>query len=76
MEAGWTPIFESLIPYRAELLRTVLQDSDIDAVVVNKQDSALVSIGKVYVYVRKDDVLKAKRIMEKIENDLEEMGDE
>lgn len=76
MEAGWTSIFETLIPYRAELLRTRLVDSDIDAVVVNKQDSALVSIGKVYVYVRKDDVLKAKRIIERIENDLEEMGDE
>lgn len=76
MEAGWTPIFESVIPYRAELVRTMLQDSGIDAVVVNKQDSALVSIGKVYVYVRKDDVLKAKRLIDREEKEWEDVGDE
>jgi hypothetical protein len=67
MESNWTLVYSSNKLYEANILKELLDDNDIDAFVLNKQDSAY-HFGDVEVYTRPEDVLKAKVLIEKFEN--------
>ena len=60
----WICIFTTDQPHRAELIRMVLQDKDIEAVVINKKDSSYITIGEVELYVPAKDVILAKHIIQ------------
>jgi hypothetical protein len=62
MEKNWTKIYSSGKSYQAEILKGLLEENDIDAVIINKQDSAYL-FGELELYVDADDVLQAKRII-------------
>jgi hypothetical protein len=62
---AWECIFITDQAYRAEIIRMVLQDNNIEAVVVNKKDSAYIQIGHVEVHVRSEDVILARIILER-----------
>ena len=49
-------------PYEAELIRHMLQDHDIAAFIVNKQDSTY-RFGDVEIYVHRDQVIPAKKLI-------------
>lgn len=59
----WEMIFSSSALYYVEIMKALLQDEDIPAVIVNKQDSAYIVIGEIELYVKREDVLKAKQII-------------
>ena len=63
----WEKIYSSISPPRVELLRSLLENEGIPAVIVNKQDSMYVMIGEVELYTKRDYILKAKNIIEKTE---------
>lgn len=63
MEQGWVKAFETTLPYRAHIVQAMLEEHDIEAVVINKQDSALVSIGKQELYVPEEKLLKAIQLI-------------
>ncbi len=52
--------------FQAEILKQVLADEGITAFSIDKMDSAYL-FGEIEVYVRPDDVIKAKLIIEKFE---------
>jgi len=58
----WECLFGSKILYKAEMLKSLLEESDIPAVIINKQDSAYL-FGDIEVYVKLDDFLKAQQIL-------------
>ena len=58
----WECLFASKILYKAEILKGLLEESNIPAVIVNKQDSAYL-FGDIEVYVRLDNVLRAQQIL-------------
>jgi hypothetical protein len=62
MEKGWIKIFTSSDFYRAEIVKQVLIEHDIDAVLLNKQLSGY-NIGAVEVYIHQEDFSKAVEIM-------------
>jgi hypothetical protein len=62
MEKNWTKIYASGKSYQAEILKGLLEENNIDAVIINKQDSAYL-FGELELYVDTDDVLQAKRII-------------
>lgn len=62
----WQTIFKTKQAYQAEIVKSMLIDRDIPAVVVNKQDSAY-HLGYYEVTVAQEDVLNAMQI---IENDI------
>ncbi len=64
MEKGWVKAFETMLPYRADIIRAVLEENDIEAVIINKQDSAIISIGRQEVYVPEEKLLKALQIID------------
>jgi len=59
MEKDWALIFSTAKLYLAEMAKNVLEDNDIQAVIINKQDSFYL-FGDIEVYVKPDDVIRAK----------------
>jgi len=62
MDTSWIKIYETGTPYKAEMIKGLLEENDIDAVIINKKDSAYL-FGELEVFVQVDQVLKAKRIL-------------
>lgn len=62
MEKDWVKIFTSSDFYRAEIIKQMLIENDIDAVLLNKQLSGY-NIGSVEVYIHQADFSKAVEIM-------------
>ncbi len=67
MEKGWEKIFTTSQPYQAEVARQVLEEGGIEAVVINKRDSSYLAFGEAEVYVKQDDVIRAKKLIKNLE---------
>ena len=59
----WEVVFTTNLLYKAEILRGLLDEEGIQAVIVNKQDSSYISFGEIDLLVPLEDVLTAKQIM-------------
>lgn len=66
MEANLVHIFSSGQPYKAEMARQMLADHNIHSFLVNKQDSAY-KFGVVELYVHRDDVIRAKKLIQEFD---------
>lgn len=62
-ETDWVLLYSSNRAYETEILKGILEEEDIPAIIVNKQDSAYVVIGDIEVYVPRQDMLKATQIL-------------
>jgi len=58
----WECIYRSRHSYQAEILKALLEESEINSIIVNKQDSAYF-IGEYEVYINRDDILRAEKIL-------------
>lgn len=67
MEKGWTNIFSTDKEYQAHIIKDLLEDNGISTVIIDKHDSAYVTIGDLEIYVKNDFVVKAKHLIEKLE---------
>lgn len=67
MNNEWVKIHTSNQFFKAEMVRQVLIDNEIDAVLMNKQDSAY-KFGDVEVHIHQNQFQKALAII--LENDL------
>jgi len=65
----WEKVFSTNAIYQAEILKALLEEENIVSVVVNKQDSSYLSFGEVEVYVKSEDILKAKQAATKLSKD-------
>jgi len=45
------------------MVKSLLEEDEIPAIIVNKQDSSYITIVEIEVYVKRDDVLRAKQIV-------------
>ena len=61
---NWECIFTTDQDYRAEIIRAVLADNEIDSVAVNKKDSSYISIGEIQIFVKPEDTILARVIIE------------
>jgi hypothetical protein len=66
MDKNWVKIYVTSDVYKAELLKGLLIDNGINAVVVNKKDSVYL-IGDAELFVSSDHVMIAKRLINKHE---------
>jgi hypothetical protein len=62
LEKNWVKIYSTSAKYQAELLRGLLEENEISAVVVNKQDSSYL-FGEIELYVIADDAIRAKHLI-------------
>lgn len=62
MEADWLKVYTSSDFFKSELVRQVLIDNEIDAIIINKQGFPY-RIGEVEVYIHESNLEKAKAII-------------
>ncbi len=65
MNSKWQKIYDTNLKYRAEIVKAVLSDHGISAVLVDKQDKAY-HFGQVEVYVAPYDVMGAVKIIQDV----------
>jgi hypothetical protein len=63
MEKNWIKIFTSTNFYRSEIIKQVLCEHQIDAVLLNKQASSHRDFGDVEVYIHQQDFSHAIEVM-------------
>ena len=63
MEQDWQVVFTTDKEYQAEMIKALLEDNEIDAFIMNKKDSFYVTIGDIEILVKRDDLIKAKWII-------------
>ncbi len=68
MEEGWVIAYTSNEMYHAELFKKVLGDHGIEAVIINKMDSSYQTFGEIEIYVKQDNILKAKKLAEEYDS--------
>lgn len=68
MEDNWVSIYTTDQAWQAEIAKQILSENGIEAVVINKKDSSLVSFGEVEVFVSQEDSEKSKELLKNIEN--------
>lgn len=59
----WQSVYRDEQEYRAEIVRAVLDDNDMNPVLLNKKDSAYQFLGHFEVLVAPDHVIKALKII-------------
>jgi hypothetical protein len=62
MDIVWVSVFSTGKYYRAQFAVEYLNEHGIESVIVNKQDSTYL-FGDVELFVRKEDVIKAKHLL-------------
>jgi hypothetical protein len=68
MSSNWIKVYETEDQFKAEILKQGLEAIDIDAVVLNKQDSSYKTFGILTVLVHPDHSEKAKEYI--LENNI------
>lgn len=63
---NWISVFETDQLYRAELVKDILCDNDIDAVILNQKDSSYNTFGEIKVMVSQEDQEQAEEIIKSI----------
>jgi len=63
MEKNWIKIYTSTNYYRAEMIKQMLTEHEIDSVLMNKQDSSHRTFGHIDVYIHKANFGNAIEVM-------------
>ena len=63
MEKNWVKIYASTNFYQSEMVKQALTGHDIEAVLMNKQDSSHRTFGEIEVYVHQNDFSNAIEII-------------
>lgn len=69
MAKDWVEIFSTQHAIEAEILKQKLESNSISVRLLNQQDSSYINFGAIYIYVDRDDVIKAKHILSKKSNE-------
>ena len=73
MEKHWIKLFVTPNPIRAEITKQMLEEHEVPAVVINKQDSSY-RFGQIEVYVHESQESLARELLANTEYDTNEEG--
>jgi type III secretory pathway lipoprotein EscJ len=59
MEKNWVKIYTSVDYYKAEIIRQMLIENHVDAVLINKQDSSYLVFGTIEIWVHQENFSNA-----------------
>lgn len=66
MEKHWIKLFVTTNPFQAEITKQMLEEHDVSAVVINKQDSSY-RFGQVELYVHESEEAVARALIAEME---------
>lgn len=64
MEKDWVLVYSSSILHDVHMKRIYLAENEIESVIMNKKDSVYQSFGDIELYVKRDNILKAKQLID------------
>jgi hypothetical protein len=64
MEKDWVLLYSSNVMHEVYMKRIYLEENGINAVIINKKDSLYQSFGEIELYVNRESVLKAKKLID------------
>lgn len=62
--SDWQKVFSDQLQHRVEIVRSVLHDSGINSVIINKKNSAFNNFGSFELQVERDNIIKALKIID------------
>lgn len=67
MAVDWIKIFNTELNHMGEIVKAILEEENIKSIDINKKDSMHTHLfnGEIEIYVKPDDVIRAKRLIEK-----------
>ena len=68
IDAEWIKVFETTQLHQALMIQSILKEHNIEAVILNQQDSSYLTVGEISVYVSLENSIDAINIIE--ENSL------
>tara|TARA_B100001971_G_C18107114_1_gene492125 strand:- start:685 stop:903 length:219 start_codon:yes stop_codon:yes gene_type:complete len=68
VDNNWIKIYTSTEQYKINLLKGYLLKRDILTISINKKDSSYLVFGEIELYVKKENVILAKNLIEKQNN--------
>ena len=63
LNEDWVKIYSSAEIHKIEIVKSVLEDNDIQSFEINKKDSFLVAIGEIELYVSAENAVLSKAII-------------
>jgi len=66
MEKGWKSVFATGDEYLASIAKELLEEGGIEAVEISHKDSSYVWLGEIEFYVRDEDEVQAKTIVNQL----------
>ena len=69
MKRNWINIFSSTNPIEVEIVKQMLEENNINAVALNKQDSSYQMFGIIELFVTEDQLEIANNLLKKSENE-------
>ena len=56
---NWIKIYSTDAPYKAEIIKALFLENEIECIEINKQDSMYGTFGEIEIYTQRDNVVKA-----------------
>jgi len=69
VKRNWINIFSSANPIEVEIVKQMLEENNINAVALNKQDSSYQMFGIIELFVTEDQLEIANNLLKKSENE-------
>ena len=69
MEKNWINIFSSANPIEVEIIKQMLEENNITAVMLNKQDSSYNMFGSIDLYVKEENRTTALQLINERHNE-------
>ena len=63
MEKNWVRVYKSTNYYQSEIVKQMLTQNAVEAVLLNRQDSSYLNFGNVEVYVHQQDFTNAIELL-------------
>jgi hypothetical protein len=71
MPLNWTKVYTTTQMVEASIIVTMLQENNIEAVTMNKQDSSYLSFGLIEVYCQPENAIAALHLINDSKNEHE-----
>jgi hypothetical protein len=65
MEKDWVKLHSSASPEEMTMMKNMLEQHGIPAIVINQRDSAYLSFGEATLYVKNTDFIKAQDLVDR-----------
>ena len=68
MEKGWKQVFMTVVEYKAEMAKDLLEKQGMKVVVLNQHDTAFQNFGEITLYVSEENEARAIELLKELKH--------